>query len=310
MIHTRRYPNRAHVALAATILALCFAVPAAYADRGSVKRLSRTLRTAKSEKARISAAVALAKLKDKRATPALVKATRDRKKGVRAMAATALGHLGDKRAVPALKRLLSDDDEMVRRRAKAAIARLKKTKTTKKSKSKSKSKSKPSRRSKLARVRIDAKEPPLRRSAEPTVHVTVKSTADKSRGRVKKRTRKRRAQKMKKLMLAEIKGGDRVTGAKQVAEKLGLESFEIDASIVKLDRRVRGKWVEVECEIRLTISNDRGKMISFLTGGAKVQVPKRTYRRQYLRQMRQEALENAVRNVHRDLLSFLNKRKS
>jgi hypothetical protein len=34
-------------------------------------------------------------------------------------------------------------------------------------------------------------------------------------------------------------------------------------------------------------------------------VPRRTYRPDYDKQMRNEALENAIRKMHRDLVSFL-----
>jgi len=267
------------------------------AHAGPVERLSRTLLKSKSEKARISAAVSLARLKNRRAVPVLIKALNDRSESVRAIAATALGHLGDKRALKALRAATNDRADMVRRRAVAAIDRIeKRPKATKKVKRR--------RNKKLGRIRMDAQEAPLRR-ARPELHVTVKSAADKSRGRARKKTRKARARRMKTLMMKEMKGTGSVTVKAAVAKKLGLQSFAIDASIMKLDRNVRGKFVEVECEIRVTISNGRGRMISFLTGGAKVQVPRTTYRRQYLAQMRREALENAVQNVYRDVLSFL-----
>ena len=48
-----------------------------------------------------------------------------------------------------------------------------------------------------------------------------------------------------------------------------------------------------------------GKMLSFLSGGAKVQVPKRTFNAKYLPEMRKEALENAMRGMFDKLLAQL-----
>ena len=42
---------------------------------------------------------------------------------------------------------------------------------------------------------------------------------------------------------------------------------------------------------------------SFLTGGAKVQVPKRTFRNSFEPQLKREALENAVKSLRQDLVA-------
>jgi hypothetical protein len=46
-------------------------------------------------------------------------------------------------------------------------------------------------------------------------------------------------------------------------------------------------------------------MLSFLSGGAKVQVPARTYNAKYLPNLRREALENAMRGMFGKLLNHL-----
>ena len=46
-------------------------------------------------------------------------------------------------------------------------------------------------------------------------------------------------------------------------------------------------------------------MLSFLSGGAKVQVPKRTFDAKYLPNLRKEALENAMRGMFDKLLAHL-----
>ena len=135
-----------------------------------------------------------------------------------------------------------------------------------------------------------------------------KSATDDSVGkRTKgnKKLRKRRAARMRKLLESEFKATADVTTNLSKASSFGLERSTIDASITRLDRRVRGPYIEIECEIRLAISDDRGKMLSFLTGGAKVQIPKRTFRKKYLRQIQLEAIENAVKSAHQDLITHL-----
>lgn len=283
--------------MAVLLLAALVAIPSsALADK--IDRLGHTLRSAGSVKARISAAVALSKSGDRRAVPVLAFALRDRSKTVRAIAATGLGRLGDRRALKALRRAARDRDDLVRRKAIEAIRRIEGT-------SSMPIPARPSRESKLARYSIDAKESPLVPPRRPTMHVRLKSAADKTSGKIRRAVRKRRAQTMKSLMMQEMLDTKSITTRTAVASALGLRSYSVDLSLLKLDRAVRGSMVEIECEIRLTISNDRGKMISLLTGGAKVQVPQRAYRERYEPQMRKEALENAVRKMYLDLLRFL-----
>ena len=290
--NTTRYRSRI---LAALLLIGLVATPA-FAD--SIDRLSSTLRRAKSEKARISAAVALSKTDDPRAVPALAFALRDRSKAVRAIAATGLGKLGDPRALEALRRAARDTDDLVRRKVLAAIRRIE-----------SSSSPRPIRRrprtSRLARYSIDAKESPLVVPRKPTMHVRLKSASDKTRGKVRQPVRKLRARLMKAMMMQEMVDTKSITTETAIASALGLRSYSVDLSLTKLDRIMSDTMVEIECEIRLTISNDRGKMISFLTGGAKIQVPRRAYRKSYESQMRKEVLENAVRKMYLDLLRFL-----
>lgn len=292
---TVRYLSRTFAVL---LLATLVATPgSALAD--NIDRLASTLRQSKSDKARISAAVALSKSKDTRAVPALAYALRDRSKAVRAIAASGLGMLGDRRALKALRQAARDKDDLVRRKAIAAIRRIE---NNHKSSLPTRSRT---RRSRLAKYSIDAKESPLVPPRRPTMHVRLKSAADKTPGKIRQRVRKERAEQMKSMMMKEMVDTKTITTRTAVASALGLRSYSVDLSLLKLDRVIRGSMIEIECEIRLTISNDRGKMISFLTGGAKVQVPTRAYRRRYEPQMRKEALENAVRKMYLDLLRFL-----
>ncbi len=270
-----------------------------FASADTVSRLARVLRKSKSPKARVSAVIALARIKDKRVRKPLLAALRDHNRSVRAVAATALGHLGDRRALSALRKATQDPSESVALRAKAAIARIlnpPKPKTPPKA-------ARPSSKN-LSRMRSDPQEP-LNRIETPKMFVAVKSTADKSPGRTRRRLRNRRAKRLHQLFMAELGDSSMVTTELQLADRLGLRIFAIDASITKMSRRVHGSYVEVECEIRLTISNEKGKLLSFLTGGATIRLLRKGFRRKYLSGMRRHALKGAVKNVHHDLLMFL-----
>lgn len=268
-------------------VAVAFALPnVAHADK--VDRLSKTLATSEHHKARIGAAVSLGRLQDERALEPLVKALEDDNNVVRAVAAAALGRLGDKRALPALKKATKDDDELVRKRATEAVADI---------------------RNAVAKKKKDKKagfgDSGHAVESSPELYVVVKSAQDKSGGKSSEKVRKKRAKKLKKLMKAELKKSPRVTTSRKQAKKHSLETSNIDISITEFTRKTVGKYVEIECTIRIALSDENDKMLSFLTGGAKVQVPKKTFNRQYLPQLREEALDNAVKGIHQDLIQHL-----
>jgi hypothetical protein len=270
-------------------------VKEASADR--IHELTRTLIHSKHDKARIAAAVSLGRLKDRRAIKPLLAALKDPNRVVRAVAATALGKLGDPVALPRLQRAIRDRDNMVRKRAVEAIALIQNRERAARA---------PAKKPKSKRAGFGNQ--PRSLGPRPTLFLALKSATDDSVGkRTKgnKKLREQRAARMRKLLESEFKATTDVTTNLNKASSFGLERSSIDASITRLDRRVRGPYIEIECEIRLAISDDRGKMLSFLTGGAKVQIPKRTFRKKYLRQIQLEAIENAVKSVHQDLISHL-----
>ncbi len=265
--------------------------------------LSQRLSKSKSDKARVAAAVSLGRLKDKRALKPLVTALRDKNKSVRAVAASALGGLGDSRALPALRRATLDKDKTVRKRATVAIGVIRKEAGS--SAESSNRYNLKSRKIRDAHYRVDGQESPRMSPRKPDLFVTVRASADQAPGKATKKERKARSEVMRTLMLAELSNAKRLTTSASIAEDLDLPYYGVDISITRLQRVVNGPWIELECELRVAISNERGKMISFLTGGAKVQVPKRSFRKQFETNMRKEALENAVKSVHSDLVRYL-----
>jgi HEAT repeat protein len=115
-----RTPLRA--AAVALAVATLLARPA-LADR--VADLTRALTSDPDFKVRLTAAMVLGKLRDRRAEPALLEGLSDRNETVRGMSASALGKLGDPEAAPALERLSRDRSDFVRGAAREALLLLK-----------------------------------------------------------------------------------------------------------------------------------------------------------------------------------------
>jgi multisubunit Na+/H+ antiporter MnhG subunit len=285
-------------ALLAAALVLVLAPAVAHADR--VGDLSRALVSGKTEKARISAAVSLARLKDTRSLKPFIRALSDDSNVVRALAATALGFLGDPAALPALQRAGRDSDMTVRRRAQDAIAQIRRDQAGATVAARTLAPM-PARGAGMANYAIAPRE---ERPGQ-QLFVVLKSTQDKSMGNTTSKVRQLRAIEMRSLMLDHLKRDRTVTLMSAIASDGAIDPYAMDVTIMKLERFERGAFVEIECEIRVAISDRRGKMLSFLTGGAKVQVPRSSFRMQYEAQLKREALENAVKSVHGDVIKYL-----
>jgi hypothetical protein len=80
--------------------------------------------------------------------------------------------------------------------------------------------------------------------------------------------------------------------------------------VTKLDVDQSGPSVEVDCELRLAVSDDTGKMLSFLSGGAKASVPRAKFKPEFLPNLRKEALEGALRGLFDKLLAHLRQTQS
>jgi hypothetical protein len=115
---------------------------------------------------------------------------------------------------------------------------------------------------------------------------------------------------MKTVMVSTLRTAPGVTVSAEIAEKHRLKPFYIDLTIQDFSRRVAGPYVEIECHLRVAVSNQRGKMLSVMTGGAKVQVPKHTFRRRYEAALRIEALESAVQGIQGDVVTYLQQNPS
>jgi hypothetical protein len=264
----------------------------AHADR--VGDLTAML-SSSSEKTRISAVVSLAKLGDKRALKPLVTALHDPNAQIRALAATALGKLGHKAALPALTEMAQNDaDTTVRARAAEAAAMV----------------------AHANHIASDLSAPQARHTTgfghsphavadKPDLYVLVKGTNDDSPGKADKLTRKMNADILRQVFVDELKTAPQVTTTASVAQRWGLDARHIDLSVVKMEVVQNGGYVEMQTELRLAISDDTGKMLSFLSGGAKVQVPRAKFNQSALPMMRRDALEGAMRGMFDKLLAHL-----
>jgi HEAT repeat protein len=275
--------------------------PAEDRDRAArIGQLADTLSTSSADKERISAAVALGRLNDKRALRPLVNALKDSNHVVRAIAAASLGRLGHQAALPALQVACEDSDEMVRKRALEAISAIRAGGSS--------TPGAPTTANALTVApppRAGFGDSPRVATARPELFVVIKSTIDDSSGKRTDKQRKESAATVRALVARELTSTSAVTSDAKIAGRYGIDRHNIDVSITKLGAVPNGAFMDIECELRVAISNDRGKMLSFVSGGAKVQIPKRSFNEKYLQNFANEAMENAVKGLYQNLIKHL-----
>lgn len=296
--------------VAAVVLAssLVGSQPALAGDR--ITDLTAQL-SSSSEKTRLSAVISLARLGDKRTMKPLVSALQDPNAQIRALAATALGKLGHKAAMPALKSAATDDvDESVRKSAREAVLSIAKT-----NKIPSDLPDAPAAEPAAASSSIQARKTtttgfgrsPHAVVDRPDLYVTVKGCNDDSPGTTDKTTRKGHADILSASLKHSLATAKQVTMVENEAQRWGLESRVLDVSVVKMETQTIGNYVEVAVELRLAISDNTGKMLSFLSGGAKAQIPTSKFKPAMLPNLRKEALEGALSGLFDKLLVHLRK---
>ena len=270
-----------------------------------VGELTKTL-SSSSDKERIAAVVSLGRLNEKAALKPLVTALHDPNAQVRALAAAALGRLGHKAALPALKQATEDPDETVAARAKVAAIAVAKANSLPDPFPQAAAVSQPQARKSGGSAGFGRQAHAVEN--HPDVFVTINTSTDDSPGKTDKMARATHGDILRKTLETSFRGNATVTMASGDAQKWGLDPRHLDLSVTKLDVAQNGNFIEVEAQLRLAISDDNGRMLSFLSGGAKVQVPKRTFDARYLPALRKEALENAMRGMFDKLLTQLRDR--
>ncbi len=284
----------------AVATAMLFALPAR-ADR--VDELTQQL-SSSSEKTRMTAVVSLARLGDKRTLKPLVTALHDPSAQVRALAATALGHLGHKAALPSLRNMSNDDtDDTVRAKAREAALAVAKANHLPADLPTAQPAADP--QPVQARHGSGFGRSPHAVDNAPDLYVQIKTTSDDSPGKSDKTTRKVHADIVKAALLDSFKAAPQVTMTQADAQRWGLDARLIDVSVVKMEVAQNGGYMEIEAELRLAISDENGKMLSFLSGGAKVQVPRTKFNAKFLPDLRKEALESALRGLFDKLVTHL-----
>jgi HEAT repeat protein len=290
---------------AVTALAM-FARTAPVFAEDRIAALTRMLGSA-SEKTRLSAVLALAKLGEPRVDKPLMHALRDPSPRVRGVAATALGRL-DCSAALATLRLLShnDDDPDVRQAATTAAMKIHPARPARPEYG--------NEGDAAARRAAAGGERPSHAAfaadPHPDLYVRINSANDESPGTSDPATRRGHADIIKRALSDRLHADASITSSQNDAQRWSLDERHIDLSVTKLAANRAGNLIEVEAELRIAISDDSGRMLSVMSGGAKVQVPPGTFDARQLPTLRKEALDNAMRGMLDKLLAQLHASES
>ncbi|CAN5797380.1 hypothetical protein BH11MYX2_BH11MYX2_05370 [soil metagenome] len=296
--------GRLSVVAFVALSALALARGTALADV-RVDELTQSMQSS-SAKTRIASVTALGRLEDKAALRPLVDALHDPNSQVRVIAAASLGKLGHKAALPALHTTAEDDsDATVKKTAREAAITIAKANDLPNPFPAAALPSKPSLAARKSGGTAGFGRQAHAVEGHPNLFVLINSTTDDSPSKLDKTARKGNADLLRETLSSSFKNAALVTTVAADAQRWGLDPRHLDVSVIKLDVAQAGSYIEVEAQLRLAISDDNGKMLSFLSGGAKVQVPKGTFNAKYLPQMRKEALENAMRGMFDKLLAQL-----
>jgi len=152
---------------------------------------------------------------------------------------------------------------------------------------------------------VSSSDAPQPAAARPQVHVVLKSAGDEAVDSESDADRRMWARRVSALLIAELEQDESVGLVSSELPDPSVDPYGIDVALVKLAPVERDAHVDVECEIRVSISTRDGKMLSVLTGGAKVEVPRGAFREELLPQLGLEVMEVAVDSVHRDLVAYL-----
>lgn len=303
----RAHRHRRSSAIGRRVLLLVIATVAAFAalrtapvyaeDR--VAALNRMLGSS-SEKVRLSAVLALAKLGEPRVDKPLIRALHDPSSRVRSVAAAALGQLDCSAALPTLRVLArNDDDDDVRNAASAATMKIT-------SASHSAEHGHPADRAAgegdaLARRSAAGGERPTHAAftaePHPELYVLVNSSTDDSPGTADPPTRKLHAEIIKRVLVDRLRADASITSVIADARRWSLDARHLDLSVTRLAATRAGNVIEVGADLRIAISDDSGKILSLLSGGAKIQVPAASFDARNLPSLRREALDGAMRGM-------------
>jgi hypothetical protein len=287
-------PSRAGRFLAVFFFGTLF-LGASLCRAGSIEKLTDTLLRHKSYKVRLQSAVLLAKKRDPRSYTALVQCIQfDSHYLVRGLCATALGRLGNMEAKKLLLKARKDKHKFVRKRATAALRRL--------------------QRSHLPDGPRDWTIPPPRRAR---YYVALGSMATSRRHRIHKTYRKRMKQGFWQALAQEKRLTLGLASDKAPAsflKKHKLKAYELDASLVHLRSRKKGRKRKIRAKIRVTLARYPKMNIVMITTGAAAATQKmpsgldREERRSFYHRLKLEAIDSAVRSAAKNVIGYLKRR--
>jgi hypothetical protein len=266
-----------------TVVAILLPGRPAFADR--VDRLIKILKTDPSYKVRLQVAIALGKLKDKRAVGALIFTLRDSNETVQGIAAAALGQIGDRRAVPSLKALESrTSNSFVRRQAQKAL-------------------------SVLGGGGDGGAGGGIKKGAR--FFVTVGKLGNKSN-----KGGKRLSEALGKALTKHFDKSSNVTttwtgGGKPSAAALAkrrMKGFVLDASILSMTHKQSGSNIEITCAIRVTLSTyPANSMKAFYSGSASMAVPASSFNPQSAYDVYKDLVDGVAGGARQHIMqSYLN----
>jgi hypothetical protein len=300
----RHVRELARIVLALVALLALVARPAPVRAEDRVAALNRMLGSS-SDKTRLAAVLALAKLGEPRVDKPLIRALHDPSARVRGVAAAALGRLDCDAALPALRVLAQNDaDPDVRNAASTAAMKISTVHPG----------GRPARPQADGEVNVEARRLPpggeRSRGAyavepHPEVWVLINSSTDESPGTADPAARRDHAELIRRALLDRLRSETAITAVASDARRWSLDARHHDHSVTRLAATRSGNVIEVDAQLRIAISDDSGKMLSFLSGGAKVQVPAARFDARYLPNLRKEALDNAMRGMFGKLLAQL-----
>ncbi len=249
--------HRLFLSVVAITLVVAFA-EVAHAD-DKVDRLIAKLQTSSDYKVRLSAALNLAKIRDKRAIPAFMRALADSDKTVRGVAAAALGKIVDS-SVPegrrtqvlgALKRAASQDkNDFVRKQAQKAFDTVSAIGGAGEEPSAGGGK-----------IFIDVSDMATKVDGEDALRALMRKTA---LGTFKK----------KASDMSTDWAGSGQPSKKQLAAK-GFTGFHVHGTLTELTSIPGGGGMQVSCKVSMLLATYPDKsMFGFLNGGAQVQTGK------------------------------------
>ncbi len=296
-----KFPKTAALLAAGLIFWLGETAGEARADRADGERIERLARAAvhaNDEKARLAATANLGRIDDARVLRPLFRALRDDSATVRAVAAAALGELGYTAALPRLHQAEDDESDLVRERARDAIEKLEVRASARRRAAEILVRRAPS-----VGAMADASHHG-RSSALPRLYIVVQSVSDRSQGGESAEAQ-RRSRLVRTALERALAADPDITVEHDAASELGLSPHGLDVSIVDLERRQRGDHVEVSCELRVAVSDERGRMMSFVQGRARVEIPRSSFEPSDLPEHQREAMVSAAQSLREDVAAFL-----